>query len=173
MSDTSEFFTAVGVVTLIKNDSKISYSACPAQKCGAKVTVGGDGQFFCAKCNKSYPQSSERYLLSFIAADYTGSSWISCFNEAAVTVLGNIDAASLVAMRDQAVQPGAAPGSGEQNYERVFYDASFKWFTVRLRAKAEVYREEQRTRLTANIIKPLDFVAESKRLLGIIGSYGI
>jgi len=45
--------------------SDLSLQACPSPECNKKVTEGGGGeQYFCEKCNQSFPNFKYRMILS-------------------------------------------------------------------------------------------------------------
>eukprot|EP00727_Mastigamoeba_balamuthi_P013165 m51a1_g8471 putative replication protein a 70 kda dna-binding subunit (646) ;mRNA; f:485091-487370 len=168
------FFDSVSAVTLFRVDGKFSYSACgsaaaPAmgaapgarpgreRACQAKVTFE-NGMYYCAHCNKSSPTCNERYILNFSASDHTGSQWMTAFHEAAIKMLGGVEAAALLAM-------------DEAQRARVFYDGQYRWYQMRVKCKTEMYRDEARPRYTVVSIDPLNYVAESTRLVELIEKY--
>ena len=162
MSSQVDFFSCVACITAIRHNQKISYSACPDPKCGGKVTMGTDGQYFCAKCNKSMAQATERYMLHVQLADATGSIWVTCFNDTALKIMDNRDAAELIALQTQ---------GNEAEFDAAFDDAAHKWYVFRVRAKMDTYREEVRPQFSVVSATPLDYPKECKRLISIIDSY--
>lgn len=162
MSSQVDYFTCVACITAIRHNAKISYSACPDPKCGGKVTMGTDGQYFCGKCNKSMAQAAERYMLHVQLADATGSIWVTCFNDTALKIMDNRDAAELIALQTQ---------GNEAEFDAAFDDAAHKWYVFRVRAKMDTYREEVRPQFSVVTATPLDYPKECKRLISIIDSY--
>jgi replication factor A1 len=45
-------------------------------------------------------------------------------------------------------------------------DVTFKTWTLRCRAKAETYNEMTRMRVTINQVQPVNYLEESKRMVG-------
>lgn len=162
MGSQVDYFSCVACITAIRHNQKISYSACPDPKCGGKVTMGTDGQFFCAKCNKSMAQAAERYMLHVQLADATGSIWVTCFNDTALRIMDNRDAAELIALQTQ---------GNEAEFDAAFDDAAHKWYAFRVRAKMDTYREEVRAQYSVVSATPIDYPKECKRLVSIIDSY--
>ena len=100
-----DWFNVRATVTYFSHDFNKPpwYNACPAPGCNKKVTEDAQGQFHCAKCNKSYAEYIPRYvcnsvimnssidemvwwcryILNLLASDATGSQWLSCFNDQA------------------------------------------------------------------------------------------
>lgn len=94
-----DYITVKGTVIYIKHDNEPFYTACPTPGCNKKVVEGMSGEYSCEKCNRQFPsvksfsliprpfltipfsQCIRRYVLSISAADHTGSTWFSLFNE--------------------------------------------------------------------------------------------
>jgi len=138
------------------------YLACPNKDCNKKVTVNDvSGEVFCEKCNMNYAQGVPRYILNFIICDYSGSAWVTAFNEQAEAILG------VPASRLQECKTA----NNEQAFESVFQQAVFKSFVFKIRAKAETVQDEQRVRCHAIGIAPLDYRKEAQALLQEIERY--
>jgi len=155
-----DYFSCVACIFSIKHDRRISYTAC--SKCNGKVTAGADGQYFCPKCNLTSAEASEVYSLNFQIADSTGSLWVSCFRDAARTVMNYRDVAELIKLQTE---------GNEAEFNMAFDDAANRWFVFRIRATQGTYHEDIRTNYTVISATPVDFNQESHRLLGIIDSY--
>ena len=65
-----------------------------------------------------------RYMLSFQIADWTGSQWVTAFDDTGAALLGR-PAAEMNRLREQQ----------SPLYEQTFENASFKQFNFRCRAK--------------------------------------
>ena len=62
--DKPDYFTVKGSVTFARNQN-VLYKACPNQECNKKVTDGAaGGQYFCEKCNQSFPNFKYRMILT-------------------------------------------------------------------------------------------------------------
>jgi replication factor A1 len=103
-SRTTDYFVNKATITMIKHDGPVNlwYTACPTPDCNKKVVEVNMGEWRCDKCGQTFNTCNYRYLLSFSAADYTGSQWLSCFNEIADKILGK-DAATMAKMKEENV----------------------------------------------------------------------
>jgi len=158
-SENPDFFTVRGFITWFIHDPerKPFYLACPSTepRCNKKVSEDGQGQYHCAKCNKTYTECNPRYILSMICSDATGTEWLTAFDDVAKTILG-IDASKLKNMLD----------SGDnQTYEHIFQKANFSQWVFRVRAKSELVQDAMRVKCTIERAALVDFVAESRSLL--------
>jgi len=123
-----DFFNCKASITFVKKDNCL-YKACPSPECNKKVTEGGGGeQYFCEKCNQSFPNFKYRMILSVNIADHAGSQWVTCFQETGMEIL-NESAQGLGELREQ----------DEAAFDQVFQRANFKEFVFRLRAKMDTY----------------------------------
>jgi hypothetical protein len=116
-----------------------------------------------------------------MAADHTGFSYLSAFNDAALVIMNNIQASDL-------------PDKKENNstaYDAVFnvrliavslhysansngcslQDALFKMYRFTIRAKMETYQSDTRLKNTVVYAERVNFLEESKRLLQEIASF--
>lgn len=131
----------------------IVLQACPNTDCNKKV-IENDGQFTCEKCNQTFPNFKYRIILAvspspaayvYISililpfpypqintADYSGSQWLTCFQETAMEVLG-ISAEQLGEMKE----------TDEQAFDNVFQQANFKEYVFRVRAKVDTFNVSQ------------------------------
>jgi len=159
MGTQPDFFTCVACINTIKHDGRISYTSCP--KCFGKVNQTPDNQFFCPKCNVSVSETVESYSLRMQIADATGSIWVTCFRDAAVRVMGNHEASELIALQTEQ----------SDSFNMAFEDAAHKWYSFRVRAKLDTYREEVRVQYLVVSVNPVDYSKECQRLLSIIDSY--
>jgi replication factor A1 len=166
--DKPDFFSVRGVITFIKQeyDKPPYYKACPGHKddgkeCQRKVTDEGNGQYFCAGCNKSFTTFTPRYVLSLLACDSTGANWLSAFNDEASKLL-NISALNLSQIKDT---------GNEQQYKQIFTDAQFKQYLFKIRAAADKNGDEVRVRCHIVSAAPIDYKQESNLLLQEIAKY--
>jgi replication factor A1 len=63
-----------------------------------------DGGWFCERCNTQHPRCAHRYIISLTASDYTGTTWLTVFNEQGEMLLGGTKADYLQEMRGSGVQ---------------------------------------------------------------------
>eukprot|EP00301_Raphidiophrys_heterophryoidea_P021947 c6220_g1_i1.p1 GENE.c6220_g1_i1~~c6220_g1_i1.p1 ORF type:complete len:492 (-),score=113.07 c6220_g1_i1:188-1495(-) len=139
-------------ISMVNHKNKISYPSCP--KCKKKVIDDEAGQWRCDKCATTLAEPIWRYLLSMQCKDHTTSQWVSLFDEVATLLLGK----TASEMRD-------LQQFNEDEFENVFDRCAFTTHLISLRVKSEPYGDEQRLRLSATAITPLDYVVESHRLL--------
>lgn len=99
--------------------------------------------------------------MSAVVADHTGGTWISLFNETAEKLLG-VPASKLHEYRTQ---------GQEVEYEKIFQDALFKTFILRLRVKQEQVSDESRVKSSVMKLDDVDFAGESRMLLDAIARY--
>ncbi|KAJ3036022.1 Replication factor A protein 1 [Rhizophlyctis rosea] len=127
MSEKPDYITIRATVVYIKTEN-CWYTACP--NCNKKVTDTGNA-WRCEKCDQSYEQPAYRYMMSINISDHTGQTWVTAFNDQGEQLLGKT-ADEMVRIRDS---------SGDsKEYERVFQDALFKSFLVKLRIKADNFQ---------------------------------
>ncbi|KAG1705844.1 hypothetical protein DVH05_002409 [Phytophthora capsici] len=154
-----DYITVKGTVNFIKHDSGVFYQACP--KCQKKVVADVAQNFTCEKCQTSYPNCENRYILSVVLLDHTGSTWTTCFNDQGKVVMGGRTADEIGELRD----------TNPALFESIFKDALFKQYVCRLRVKAENVQEELRVKASVMNLEPVNFVQESKDLLQAIAQY--
>lgn len=58
-----DYFSCKGTVVFVKKENCL-YKACPSSDCNKKVTEGSGGEYFCEKCNRTFPDFKYRMILS-------------------------------------------------------------------------------------------------------------
>eukprot|EP00794_Sanderia_malayensis_P014156 gene14156-15634_t len=152
MKDKPDYFSIKATPVFLKKDNCL-YKACPSADCNKKVIEDGD-EYRCEKCNKTYQTFKYRLILNANISDFTGSIWITCFQESAEAML-----------HETAEKIGEMRESDEQAFEDIFSEAAFKPFALKLRAKMETYNDENRFKVTCVQAQPLNFQTDGKRLL--------
>jgi replication factor A1 len=61
MTERTDFFNARATVIYVKHDN-LSYPACPADRCNKKMTLEGNDQWRCEKCDTTYPAPEYRWV---------------------------------------------------------------------------------------------------------------
>ncbi|EGZ23584.1 hypothetical protein PHYSODRAFT_556228 [Phytophthora sojae] len=154
-----DYITVKGTVNFIKHDTGVFYQACP--KCQKKVVADVAQNYTCEKCQTSYSNCENRYILSVVMLDHTGSTWTTCFNDQGKVVMNGRTADEIGELRD----------TNPTLYESTFKEALFKQYVCRLRVKAENVQEELRVKAGVVNLEPVNFVQESKDLLQAIAQY--
>lgn len=161
-----DYFITKGTVTFYKHDLEKPpwYPACPDTSCNKKLTqndMGNGPAWLCEKCNKQYDAPNNRYIVSIMCCDSTGSNWFTAFNDVAEQMLGK-KAAELSEYKEM---------GNEQAFESVFADANFKSYMFKIRAKADNNMDEVRVRCHIMAANPIDYKKESQYLLDRINSF--
>lgn len=161
-----DYFVTKGTVTFFKHDLEKPpwYPACPTDGCNKKLVQNDlqhDAPWLCEKCNKNYPSPNNRYILSLMCCDATGSTWFTAFNDVAEQLLGK-KASELADYKDM---------GNEAAFESVFQEANFKSYMFKLRAKADHNMDEVRVRCHILSANPIDYRKESQFLLDKIAQY--
>nr|CCA21790.1 replication protein A 70 kDa DNAbinding subunit puta [Albugo laibachii Nc14] len=154
-----DYITVKGTVNYIKHDSGLYYQACT--KCNKKVIADVAQNYSCEKCQTVYKTCENRYIMSLVIADHTGSSWVTCFNDQGRVILNKRTADEIAEIKD----------TNTALFEAVFKEALFKSYVWRLRIKAENVQGESRVKVNVVNLEPIDYVKESKDLLHAISKY--
>lgn len=149
----ADYFTSVATIVYLRKENCM-YQACPSQDCNKKVIDQQNGLFRCEKCDKEFPNFKYRLILSANIADFGENQWVTCFQEAAESILGQ-----------NAMYLGELKEKNEQAFEEVFQNANFRSYTFRIRVKLETYNDESRIKATAMDVKPVDHKEYSRRLI--------
>eukprot|EP00730_Choanoeca_flexa_P015695 TRINITY_DN7264_c0_g1_i2.p1 TRINITY_DN7264_c0_g1~~TRINITY_DN7264_c0_g1_i2.p1 ORF type:complete len:630 (+),score=196.44 TRINITY_DN7264_c0_g1_i2:74-1891(+) len=145
-------FETTVTCTYIKKEN-LTYQACPV--CNKKV-IQEAGGYHCVKCNKTMSEFQYRILGSMSFADYSGSQWMQMFQESGEVLLaatGN--------------EIGTWADNEDPKLTDLLKEATFRSWTLRCRAKAETYNGDTRMRVAISSAKPVDYLKESNRLVGI------
>lgn len=150
-------------VLSIYHDRPVFYHACQQMvegkggdgRCNKKVEIHGDGQHMCS-ANHITNQAKARYLLNCRVADSTGTTQLSCFDEAGVKLMGGLTGdqmAELWARRD------VDPAAGDE-IEEIFRKAYWMRWSVKMRSKKDNFNDEERIKSQVLDIYPYDYVKE-------------
>ena len=94
-------------------------------------------------------------------SDQSGQTWLSSFNDVGEQLMGK-SANELHMLKQQ---------GDEHAFEAAFQEASFKSYLFRVRAKQENYQDEMKVRCQVLSAAPIDYVKETKHLMGEIKKY--
>jgi replication factor A1 len=153
------YFTTKATITTMKyQDTPFAYPACPTPSCNKKVNEMGPGCFYCEKCQKEYPKCDYRYLLNIGVSDHTTTTWLSCFNDTAMLMVGHAADEVMRWKQDGDIDRFAA----------CFTTATYKTYHLKVRAKQESYQGEMKVRCQVISATPIDYIHDSKVLISNI-----
>jgi replication factor A1 len=166
LHDQAAFFNVTGTLTnLTFNADKLPwYTACPSPQCNKKVSEDSQGNWFCEKCNKAYPNCEPRYILSFLCSDFSDTLRLRAFNEIAQALLGNYSAGQLKELLDN---------GEESRIDAIFNQCNFQTFNMSVKAKLETVQDQQKVAYSVLRCNPVNYVADSAYLLERIQEYGL
>lgn len=158
--DKPDYFTVRGWVSFIRSEGTWCYCANPANK--KKVIESGD-KWLDESTGTTIDQCERRYILSIVASDHTGSTWLSGFNDQGIKIMGNTTADALYEMSM----------ADENQFKATFQLNNFRPYIFKVRAKAESWQDEMRVKCVIQDLTPLDFKDGSRELLELIKAYGV
>ena len=184
--DEFDWFSLKATIIYIKQDT-FSYPACQSEGCQKKVVqddMGGSDKWRCERCNCGFDAPRHRYIMSINVSDHTGQIWLSVFNDAAELIMGT-PANDLMRLKDD---------GEDRRLQDSFADANCRTFVFRCKAKMDTFNDQQRcvpppppnpplfptnlshpppgrVRYQVQTARPLDYVAESKKLADMIKQY--
>ncbi|EXJ61428.1 replication factor A1 [Cladophialophora psammophila CBS 110553] len=161
MSDNADFFSVKASTQYIKQDN-FCYPACLSEGCNKKVIEIDPGQWRCERCDKTHPKPQYRYIMSVNISDHTGQLWVSCFDETGRMIIG-MTADELMETREV----------DEKRLAEIFSEANCKTWNWKCKAKLDTFQEQQRVRYQVTSAAPLNYVAESQKLIDLIKQYNI
>ena len=86
--DKPDYYTTKAKVTLI-NMERALYRACPSSSYNKKVVDQNNCRYRCEKCQREFPNFKWRLMLAINITDESNETkWVTCFQEAAETLLG-------------------------------------------------------------------------------------
>jgi len=151
----ADFFNVRASIVFLKKENCL-YQACPGAECNKKVNEE-NGQYRCEKCDRTYPDFKYRLMLQSNIADHTGNQWITSFQDSAEVILGT-----------KSDQLGKLREENENEFDKIFSDASFTPFILKVRAKHETYQDESKLKCVTVAANPIDYKRECNRLIGEI-----
>uniref|UniRef100_A0A1I8B0H8 Replication protein A subunit n=1 Tax=Meloidogyne hapla TaxID=6305 RepID=A0A1I8B0H8_MELHA len=84
-NDKGQYLYIKGMINAIKAEQAI-YQACPIKGCRKKLQMEGN-QYRCEKCNQKFDNYSNVIMLQVEVADFTGTVWVTMFDELATSLL--------------------------------------------------------------------------------------
>lgn len=160
-SEKPDWIALKATISYIKTDT-FCYTACPLpigdRQCNKKVINNGDGTWRCDRCDKAVAECDYRYLLSVQVQDHTGVTWITAFQEAGEEIMGVSAKELYMWKQDESLK-----------YGELIQKLLFSQHLFKLKVKEENYNDEQRVKSTVVKSDKLDYAAESKVLIDMIG----
>lgn len=155
-----DYFDAKITITQIpvKDERTPWYNACPSDgDCKKKVQENGDGTWQCEKCNNAFSNYIPRWVLKCKVSDHTGGIWVSAFDEQAAVLLSTSapDAEGIWRNKE----------TDKESWDNIFKNAHMLTWSARLRAKQDMYNDEQRTRYDLLKLEPVDLVSDMNSML--------
>lgn len=159
-SEKGEYICFKANFTFFKKDKEGGawYTACPNKEepCRArcKVNQTTDGNWQCDRCQGTYPSCTRRWIFSGTVGDDSASSWVSIFDDQAVTLFNGTTA-------DEAF----SQYENQDAYDGFFAKVVFSEWVFKCRVKKELVNDEYRLKTTVVRMEPLDYVSESRSIL--------
>jgi replication factor A1 len=148
--------TVKAALVSINPQQTMWYLACPENN--RKVVEQDGGGFYCEYDGQTYSTAVRRYIMQARFADDSGELPIQVFNDQAEKLIGQ-SADALSSVKE----------SNIARYTAILKDAAWGEWVLRVKAQAQEYNGEVRQRYAVADIQPIDFVAETKRTLEMLG----
>lgn len=139
------YFYITGLVSTLKADGAL-YKSCINEGCKKKV-VEIDNQYRCEKCNITNSNYKYVLLLSVEIADFSGTHWVTIFEEQASKMLNKSTKDIGMLLDDNRLD----------EYNEVFNAVRFRQFVFRVRAKSEFFNDTQRIKWTVYGVDAVDY----------------
>jgi replication factor A1 len=122
--------------------------------------------WFCDKCQGTYPNCVRRWIFSGTVADDTSTTWVSFFNEQAETLLGAVTA-------DQVYSEAFDndTGGNQDLYDSYFAKANYTDWIFKCKVKREMMGDEARDKTSVYSLHPVNYAKESRDLLDAIAKF--
>jgi replication factor A1 len=147
------YATVNAVIASINPDQTMYYLACPESN--RKVVEQGPGEFYCEYDGKTYPSAIRRYVANARVMDESGMVSASFFNDQAELAFAK-SADRLHEIREE---------NGDL-YKKTLASAAWNEWSFRIKAIAQEYNGDVRKKYAVIDAKPVNFVAETRRILG-------
>jgi replication factor A1 len=162
-----DYISFKGHFTFFKKDKEGGawYTACPNKEdpCRnrCKVTQTTDGQWQCDRCHGVFNDCNRKWIFSATVADDTASTWVSLFDDQALTLFDGVTA-------DQVYQD-----STSDYYETHFAKALCSEWIFKCRVKQELHNEETKVKTTVLRMDPVDYAPETQQLLQDLAKWNV
>ncbi|PKS07609.1 hypothetical protein jhhlp_006215 [Lomentospora prolificans] len=160
------YFMLKATVVFIKQKS-FCYPACANTlanpPCNKKVEKIEDDVWRCEKCSMNFAKPNYRFILGVNVADHTGQTWLSCFDEVGRMITGTT-ADHIMELIEEGGEAAAA---------HIFEEANCRLYNFRVRARTEIFQEQETVRTQVMSAAPVDFKADGNKLAELIKQYSI
>lgn len=168
--DQPDWLSFKGTFSFIKKDKEGGawYTACANSgepcKNRFKVTQTTDGNWYCDKCQGTFPNCVRRWIFSGTISDDTSTTWVSLFNEQAETLFGGLTA-------DDVYSRTMENNPDQDAYDSIFARANYSEWIFKCKVKQEMVNEESRVKTSVVSMSPIDYAKESRDLLDAIAKF--
>lgn len=159
-----------GTINFLKKDKEGGawYTACANSgepcKNRFKVTQTTDGNWYCDKCQGTFPNCVRRWIFSGTVTDDTCTTWVSMFNEQAEILFAGATA-------DEVYKRTMDENHDQDAYDSYFARANFSDWVFKCKVKQENVGDETRVKTSVVAMQPLDYAKESLDLLDAIAKF--
>lgn len=149
-------YVTTSMYILFPRNENFCYPACPllnnGKQCLKKLIEEnpGTGDFRCERCN-AQAVPDYRFIVSCQVADYSGTAWVSMFNETAIDVVGT----SAGQLRDW-------DQNDDPRFKLAWKDCQYKEFILKLKISQDTYNDETKLRTNVVALTPIDFVSQAR-----------
>ena len=128
-----------------------------------KVTQTTDGQWQCDRCHGVFPSCDFKWIFSATVVDDTSTTWVSLFDDQAITLFGGVTANEAQATFNES----------QDIYDSHFAKAAHTEWIIKCRVKQEAVNDEMRVKTTVVAMTPVDYVSECSNMLNAMEKWGI
>lgn len=157
VTDKPTFAWVCAHTVMCKPDQTMYYTATPEEGNNKKV-IESDGKWYCEANGQTYDTCERRYIMRFKAQDSSEGAWLNAFNEEATKMFGM----TANEMHELKENDFAA-------YERAVKKMTCQHWSFLVKVVTEEYQGESKRRMTAVKCNPVNYAAESKKLLSKMG----
>lgn len=162
-NEKGDYLSFKATFTFFKKDKEGGawYTACPNKdepcRNRCKVTQTTDGNWQCDRCQGTYPTCTRKWIFSGVVADDTSSTWVSLFDDQALTLFNGTTADEVFEKYED-----------QDTYDGYFEKANHTEWILKCRVKNEMVNDEPRLKTTVVRMDPVDYLAESTAMLSVI-----
>jgi len=131
-----------------------------SEGCNKKVLQDDTGMWRCERCDKTMPKPEYRYIMTLNVSDHTGQIYLSCFDDVGRMIMG-MSADQLMELKE----------NDSKAAEDIFQSANCQIFNFKCRAKMDTFQDQQRVRYQVSGAAPINYQAESAKLVNLIKLY--